>query len=61
MQPVQLLAQKHVVKDDILFPNHLAGKWENLVEVMECYLPHREDMVQIGCDQLKLVLTGCCT
>ena len=25
---MQLPAQKHVVEDDILFTNHLAGKWE---------------------------------
>ena len=25
---MQLLAQKHMVDDDTLFTNHLAGKWE---------------------------------
>ena len=29
--------EKHMVDDDILFTNHLVGKWEILAEVMECY------------------------
>ena len=31
------MLEKHVVEDDILFTNHLVGKWEILAEVMECY------------------------
>ena len=46
---MQLPAQKHMVEVDILFTNCLTGKWEILVEVVECYLLHREDMVQTGC------------
>ena len=46
---MQLPAQKHMVQDDILFTNCLAGKCEILVKVVECYLLHREDMVQTGC------------
>ena len=26
-----------MVEDDILFTNHLVGKWEILAEIMECY------------------------
>ena len=29
--------EKHLVEDDILFTNHLVGKWEILAEVMKCY------------------------
>ena len=47
---MQLPAWKHVVEDDILFKNCLAGKWENLAEVVECYFLHREDVVQTDCD-----------
>ena len=28
MYPVHLPAQKHMVKDDILYTNYLAGEWE---------------------------------
>ena len=40
MEPVQFLAQKHVVEDDILFTNCLAGKWEipSLVLTSASYL-----------------------
>ena len=31
------MSKKHMVDDDILFTNHLVGKWEILVEVMEYY------------------------
>ena len=30
-------SEKHMVEDDILFTNHLAGKLEILAEAMECY------------------------
>ena len=29
--------EKHVVEDNVLFTNHLAGKWEILADVVECY------------------------
>ena len=45
---MQLPAQKHMVEVDILFTNCLTGKWEILVEVVECYLLHREDRFKLA-------------
>ena len=33
---ITFASEKHVVEDDVLFPNHLAGKQEIPAEVMEC-------------------------
>ena len=35
-----------MVEDDVLFTNHLAGKYGIPAEVV----PHGEDMAQAGCD-----------
>ena len=48
---MQLLAQKHMVEDDTLFTNHLAGKWEIPVLVLT-------SASYLGSNQLKLVLTS---
>ena len=34
---ITLVLEKYVVENDILFRNHLVGKFEILAEVMECY------------------------
>ena len=34
---ISFVSAKHVGEDDILFTNHLVGKWEIAAEVMECY------------------------
>ena len=33
---ITFVLEKHVVENDVLFTNHLAGKWEIPAEVMEC-------------------------
>ena len=33
---ITFISEKHVVEDNVLFTNHLAGKWEIPVEVVEC-------------------------
>ena len=47
---INSVSEKHMVEDNVLFTNHQVGKWEILVEVVECYPSCREDMVQTGCD-----------
>ena len=43
---ITFVLEKHVVEDNVLFTNHLAGKKWILADV----IPHGEDMVQAGCD-----------
>ena len=33
---ITFISEKHVGEDDIMFTNHLVGKWEVPVEVIEC-------------------------
>ena len=33
---ITFVSEKHVVEDDVLFTNHLAGKYKIPAEVMEC-------------------------
>ena len=34
---ITFVSEKHVVEDDVLFTNHLMGRWEIPAEVVECY------------------------
>ena len=49
---ITFISEKHVVEDDILFTNHLVGKKGRKFQqrLRSATIPHREDMVQAGCD-----------
>ena len=45
---ITFVSEKHIVEDGVLFTNHLAGKFQQ--RSWSATIPHREDMVQTGCD-----------
>ena len=57
---ITFVSEKHVVEDYILFTNHLVGNRKLQQRSWSATIPHREDMVQAGCDYLNPVLTSCC-
>ena len=50
LHSIDSLSKLQIQSKRLVMTNHQAGKWEILVEVMECYPLCREDMVQTGCD-----------
>ena len=47
---ITFVLEKHVVENDVLFTNHLAGNGKSQLRLWSAAVPHGEDVVQAGCD-----------